>query len=135
LTVKQWRRLKRAGSVLLLVLLLAPSSSRASAPRLPFSVYRLPELSQIDQAGGDSEPDDAAALDLGRNDPGTDRNKKIVGAAMFASGVFLCSWGIVDWQTSDTQCCPARNTENVAKIVVGVVLVNAGLVYLIAGGL
>ena len=61
--------------------------------------------------------------------------KKTAGAIMFGSGVLLCSWGIVDWQTDDTQCCPARNTENVAKLLVGVVLINAGLVYLIAGGL
>jgi hypothetical protein len=57
----------------------------------------------------------------------------IIGGSLFASGIFLCSWGITSWQTSDTQCCPPRNTENVAKIVTGIVLLNAGLIFLLEG--
>mgnify|MGYP001598205963 CR=1 FL=1 len=58
-------------------------------------------------------------------------NPKIVGGSMFASGLFLCSWGITSWQRKEDQCCPPRNTENVLKIIVGLVLVNAGLAYLL----
>lgn len=58
---------------------------------------------------------------------------RIVGTSLLSSGIFLCSWGIVSWQFEDDQCCPARNTENVLKIIVGVVLVNAGLIYLLGG--
>jgi hypothetical protein len=61
------------------------------------------------------------------------RNTKIIGCSLFSSGVFLCSWGISSWQLEEDQCCPARNTENVIKIIVGVVMVNAGLVYLLGG--
>jgi len=59
------------------------------------------------------------------------RSARIIGTSLFGSGLFLCSWGIASWQTREHQCCPTRNTENVLKIVVGVVLINAGLVYLI----
>lgn len=61
------------------------------------------------------------------------RNTKIIGCSLFSSGVFLCSWGISSWQLEEDQCCPAKNTENVLKIVVGVVLVNAGMIYLLGG--
>lgn len=61
------------------------------------------------------------------------RDNRIVGTSFFASGVFLCSWGITSWQDEEYQCCPPRNTENVIKIVVGVVLLNAGLFYLLGG--
>ena len=64
-------------------------------------------------------------------DPNARRAKKIVGASLFGSGIFLCSWGIASWETDDTQCCPTNNTQNVVKIVVGVLLFNAGLVYLL----
>ena len=125
-----------AATAMLLVLLLLASAARAGDMRLPFSRFRLPELSAI---GSVEEPDrQGDRILVGEEEEveeDSGRAKKIAGAVMFGSGVFLCSWGIVDWQTSDTQCCPARNTENVAKIVVGVVLLNAGLVYLIAGGL
>ena len=57
--------------------------------------------------------------------------KKIMGASLFGSGIFLCSWGIASWQTDDTQCCPTNNTQNVIKIVIGVLLLNAGLIYLL----
>ena len=59
------------------------------------------------------------------------KGKKIVGTTLLASGLLLCSWGIASWEVSEYQCCPAKNTENVIKIVVGVVLVNAGLIYLL----
>ena len=61
------------------------------------------------------------------------RNSKVIGTSFFASGVFLCSWGIASWQVEEYQSCPPRNTENVIKIVVGVVLLNAGLFYLLGG--
>jgi hypothetical protein len=87
----------------------------------------------------DSEPDsltpgmemlkDAEADQDGDGD--RRRGKTIVGASLFGSGIFLCSWGIASWQTDDTQCCPTNNTQNVIKIVVGVLLFNAGLVYLL----
>jgi hypothetical protein len=87
----------------------------------------------------DSEPDslkpnpeflkDAEADPSGDKDNG--RSRKIVGTSLFGSGIFLCSWGIASWQTDDTQCCPTNNTQNVIKIVVGVLLLNAGLVYLL----
>jgi hypothetical protein len=64
---------------------------------------------------------------------GERRNARLIGTSFFASGVFLCSWGIASWQVEEYQCCPPRNTENVIKIVVGVVLVNAGLFYLLGG--
>ncbi len=59
------------------------------------------------------------------------RERKLVGGCFLASGLFLCSWGIISWQVSEYQCCPARNTENVMKIIVGVVFINAGLYYLL----
>jgi hypothetical protein len=87
----------------------------------------------------DSEPDslssnmeflsDEEANPTGDSDRA--RTKTIVGASLFGSGIFLCSWGITSWETDDTQCCPTNNTQNVVKIVVGVLLLNAGLVYLL----
>lgn len=59
------------------------------------------------------------------------RVKKVAGATLLTSGLLLCSWGITSWEVSEYQCCPAKNTENVIKIVVGVVLINAGLIYLL----
>ncbi|MFC1799415.1 hypothetical protein ACFL2Z_00675 [Candidatus Eisenbacteria bacterium] len=87
----------------------------------------------------DSEPDSLSPnvefLKDGQADPSGDpdngRAKTIVGASLFGSGIFLCSWGIASWETDDTQCCPTNNTQNVIKIVVGVLLLNAGLVYLL----
>jgi hypothetical protein len=61
------------------------------------------------------------------------RNANIVGTGLFASGIFLCSWGITSWQMKEDRCCPPRNSENVIKIVVGIVLIDAGLVYLLGG--
>lgn len=101
---------------------------------LPFSRYRLPDVSEVGDGGERAESGGELAAEEAEYG-GSERGKKTTGGIMFGSGVLLCSWGIVDWQTDDTQCCPARNTENVAKILVGAVLINAGLVYLIAGGL
>ncbi|MGD9141502.1 MAG: hypothetical protein PVJ42_08175 [bacterium] len=124
----------RAVAAALVLLLLSAGAAPAGELRLPFSRYRLPHVSQVGEV--DEESDKGNQVLIGEEkEEGSDTGKKIAGAVMFGSGVFLCSWGIVDWQFSDAQCCPARNTENVAKIVVGVVLINAGLVYLIAGGL
>jgi hypothetical protein len=121
----------------LLILVLSASAACPGELRLPFSRYRLPSVTGLTETGDAAETyDRVLAGDEGEEDEAeSETGKKIAGAVMFGSGILLCSWGIMDWQTSDTQCCPARNTENVAKIVVGVVLVNAGLVYLIAGGL
>jgi hypothetical protein len=60
------------------------------------------------------------------------RASRIVGVSLLGSGIFLCSWGIVSWEIRDYQCCPANNTGNVVKIVAGVLLINAGLIYLLA---
>jgi hypothetical protein len=64
---------------------------------------------------------------------GSGRTAKILGSSLLVSGIFLCSWGISSWQVSEYQNCPAENTDNVIKIVVGIVLVNAGLIYLLGG--
>jgi hypothetical protein len=101
---------------------------------LPFSRYRLPDVSEVGDGGEGAESGGELAAEEAEYG-GSERGKKTAGGIMFGSGVLLCSWGIVDWQTDDTQCCPARNTENVAKVLVGAVLINAGLVYLIAGGI
>ena len=87
----------------------------------------------------DSEPDSLKPnieyLRGGEADPADDQDntltRTIVGTSLFGSGIFLCSWGIASWETDDTQCCPTNNTQNVVKIVVGVLLLNAGLVYLL----
>jgi hypothetical protein len=59
------------------------------------------------------------------------RATRIVGSSLLVSGVFLCSWGIASWEVREYQCCPPRNTGNIVKIVAGVVLINAGLIYLL----
>jgi len=135
LTAKRWSTARKAVTGMLLVLLLHAGAARAGELRLPFSRYRLPDMSVVGESSGDDGKGNQVLVGEEEEDEGSGTGAKIAGAIMFGSGVLLCSWGIVDWQTSDTQCCPARNTENVAKIVVGVVLLNAGLVYLIAGGL
>lgn len=136
MTASHGSRTQKAVALTLLVLLFSAGAAPAGELRLPFSRYRLPPISQVGEVDEEAgKADRIFTRDKEDEEEGSDRGKKIVGAVMFGSGVFLCSWGIVDWQFSDAQCCPARNTENVAKIVVGVVLINAGLVYLIAGGL
>jgi hypothetical protein len=125
-------RVRRAASAALLVCLLA---LLLPAPRVlawPYgvdhSIFYL-----------DSEPDSLSPnIELSRDgegdpsgDPDRSRAKTIVGASLFGSGIFLCSLGITSWETDDTQCCPTNNTQNVVKIVVGVLLLNAGLVYLL----
>jgi hypothetical protein len=74
-----------------------------------------------DEAGGNGEGVGEAAR----------RNNLIVGGMLLGSGVFLCSWGITAWEVEEYQCCPAHNTGNVVKIVAGVVLINAGMIYLL----
>ena len=59
------------------------------------------------------------------------KTKKIVGGSLLGSGIFLCSWGITSWQVREYQCCPANNTANVIKIVAGILLLNAGLIYIL----
>ena len=78
---------------------------------------------------------------LGPNDTGADdgesgegdRGNKIVGSSLVVSGLLMCSWGIASWEVEEYQCCPANNTGNVVKIVAGVMLFNAGLIYLLLG--
>lgn len=62
---------------------------------------------------------------------GSGRNTIIIGTTLLGSGIFLCSWGISAWEIQEYQCCPARNTGNVVKIVAGIVLINGGLMYLL----
>jgi hypothetical protein len=62
------------------------------------------------------------------------RASKIIGVSLLGSGIFLCSWGIASWEVKEYQCCPAHNTGNIVKIVTGVVLINAGLIYLLEAG-
>jgi len=135
LTAKRWSTARKAVTGALLVLLLNAGAVHAGELRLPFSRYKLPDISVVGESGDDGEKGNQVLVGEEEEAEGSGTGAKIAGAIMLGSGVFLCSWGMVDWQTSDSQCCPARNTENVAKIVVGVVLLNAGLVYLIAGGL
>ncbi|MFH1313800.1 MAG: hypothetical protein ABIJ00_11325 [Candidatus Eisenbacteria bacterium] len=60
------------------------------------------------------------------------RTSKFVGYSLLVSGISLCVWGIASWEVEEYQCCPARNTGNVVKIVGGVMLLNAGLIYLLS---
>jgi hypothetical protein len=62
---------------------------------------------------------------------GDSQARKIVGTSLLGSGIFLCSWGITSWEVEEYQCCPANNTGNVVKIVAGIILINAGLIYLL----
>jgi hypothetical protein len=80
---------------------------------------------------GDKPQPDSLGIPAARRDGR--KNANIIGTGLFASGLFLCSWGITSWQMKDDQCCPPRNAENVIKIVVGIVLIDAGLVYLLGG--
>ena len=84
-------------------------------------------------AGGDQPPANLTPGEAGEHQvEDTDsRAHKIVGASLLGSGIFLCSWGITSWEVEEYQCCPARNTGNVVKIVAGVLLINAGLIYLL----
>lgn len=66
--------------------------------------------------------------DTGQEDT---RTARIIGISLLGSGLFLCSWGIAEWEVEEYQCCPAHNTGNIVKIVAGVVLLNAGLIYLL----
>ncbi len=122
---------KAASSVLLVCLLgmlLPPPQALAWPYGVDHSIFYL-----------DSEPDSLRPnIELsqdGEGDPSGDpeqtRARMIAGASLFGSGIFLCSWGITSWETDDTQCCPTNNTQNVIKIVVGVLLLNAGLIYLL----
>jgi len=125
-------RLHKAASYVLLVSLLGMLLPAPRALAWPYGVdHSIFSL--------DSEPDSLKPnieyLKDGEADPAgekdNNRTKTIVGTSLFGSGIFLCSWGIASWETDDTQCCPTNNTQNVIKIVVGVLLLNAGLVYLL----
>jgi len=71
--------------------------------------------------------------DDSKMDRGKDKGCKIASASLLVSGILLCSWGITSWEIEEYQCCPARNTGNVVKIVAGVLLINAGLLYFLTG--
>jgi len=121
------RRLVRGLMALAMVLLLGISVVGAWPAGVDHSIFA------DDPAGGDETPEDLAPRANG-DDPGwrdDSRAQKIVGASLLGSGIFLCSWGITSWEVEEYQCCPARNTGNVVKIVAGVVLINAGLIYLL----
>lgn len=125
-------RLGKAGSAVLIVCLIGVLLAAPRALAWPYgvdhSIFHL-----------DSEPDSLKpSIELsgdGLEGPSGDQDKtgakRIVGASLFGSGMFLCSWGIVSWETDDTQCCPTNNTQNVVKILTGVLLLNAGLIYLL----
>jgi hypothetical protein len=83
--------------------------------------------------GGDEEQDRQGASDEAVRKP-SGRSRMIIGGTLLGSGIFLCSWGITAWEIEEYQCCPARNTGNVVKIVAGVVLINAGLIHLLGEG-
>jgi hypothetical protein len=85
---------------------------------------------------GQGEEKPGIDLESGESGDGGDggqstRAARIVGASLLGSGLFLCSWGIASWEVEEYQCCPAHNTGNVVKIVAGVILINAGLIYLL----
>ncbi len=119
----------RAILVLAVTVLIAPPTLAGPITFKPDSVgiappelVNLPTLSLEDSGSRKGEPD-------GRQD--RDRKRcKIAGCSLFVSGILLCSWGISSWEVEEYQCCPARNTDNVIKIVAGVLLINAGLIYL-----
>jgi len=108
---------------------LQPASGAWVAPASPATSrdYAPPIL----LASGNETQADSSAAEAGRKGPS--RNAKIVGTTLFATGIFLASWGITSWQRDEDQCCPPRNSENVIKITVGIVLIDAGLVYLLGG--
>jgi hypothetical protein len=122
----RYGRLCRSAVWLLLVILVSAVGIPPSADCSPRS--RLAAV--LGDCGIEADSDSLRVLV-----PGTPKsqNTKLIGTSLFASGLFLCSWGITSWQRSEDQCCPTRNTENVLKIVVGVVLVNAGMFYLLGG--
>lgn len=88
-------------------------------------------FSGFDPLGSDAPSDTVRVLVPASAD--RHNQNKLIGGSLFGSGLFLCSWGITSWQTSESQCCPPRNTQNILKIVVGIVLIDAGLVYLLGG--
>jgi len=102
---------------------------------LPAQLGAVP-ISRLDRMLGDlgleARPDSVKVL-IASEAEGPNGNTKLIGASLFTSGLFLCSWGIVSWQLKEDQCCPPRNTENALKIIVGIVLIDAGLVYLRGG--
>jgi hypothetical protein len=103
------------------------------APRVLAWPYGVDHSIFYQDSGPDSLKPSTEFLEEAGADPSgdEDRTRTIVGTSLFGSGIFLCSWGIASWQTDDTQCCPTNNTQNVIKIVVGLLLLNAGLVYLL----
>ena len=125
-------RVRKAASYVLLISLLGVILPAPRALAWPYGV----DHSIFDL---DSEPDSLNpsmeylkdAEEDPSDDPDGTRTKTIVGTSLFGSGIFLCSWGIASWGTDNTQCCPTNNTQNVIKIVVGILLLNAGLVYLL----
>jgi len=83
------------------------------------------------EGGAPTESEVLSGSPAGKSSQRHRANAKIVGSSFMGSGVLLCGWGIISWEFEEDQCCPTRNTENILKIIVGVVLVNAGLAYLL----
>jgi hypothetical protein len=121
--------------LLFLVHLLLPAYLAAGlpGPSISESIGKLrfgeeltpPGLRFLDSTNGGTDGEEE------RGGSGPRRNTMIIGTTLLGSGIFLCSWGITAWEIQEYQCCPARNTGNVVKIVAGIVLINGGLMYLL----
>jgi hypothetical protein len=130
------RRFLRALPGVLTVLVLHVAVTAHAAGDTPAGIVYSPACWEPD----DREPpprilllgSDGAGADDGESS-GVDRAHKIVGSSLIVSGLLMCSWGIASWEVEEYQCCPANNTGNVVKIVAGVMLFNAGLIYLLLG--
>jgi hypothetical protein len=87
-----------------------------------------------DPGSGKPEPP-PQMLDPGekQDEHGSAGTSRVIGISLLGTGLFLCSWGIASWEVREYQCCPAHNTGNVVKIVAGLLVLNAGLIYLLEG--
>ncbi len=111
-----------------LVVFLGISTVGAWPAGVDHSIFADGPVVGVDQPPVDLTPGEAGE---GGAEKADSRARTIVGASLLGSGILLCSWGITSWEVEEYQCCPARNTGNVVKIVAGVVLINAGLIYLL----
>jgi hypothetical protein len=122
------RRFIRGGALLALAVLLGISTVGAWPAGVDHSIFADGPFTGEDEPPVDVTPDGTGER---RGEEGDSRARTIVGTSLLGSGIFLCSWGITSWEVEEYQCCPARNTGNVVKIVAGLVLINAGLIYLL----
>jgi hypothetical protein len=119
-------------SLMIGILLLAMPTSLIHAwpAGVDHSIFDLdtePDTSQVRLGLGPLATDE----EDGSGSTSSGKAKKIVGVSLLGSGIFLCSWGITSWEVREYQCCPANNTANVIKIVAGILLLNAGLIYIL----